>query len=94
MDNETLRVALNVIKYQISETFERAAKETGRELETSEALQMIELMGRLSNAQACLEFDAPTEDFLRALGQEEAWDASAFNRDEYTATQVFGPKLF
>lgn len=93
MDNETLRVALNVIKHQITEAFEGAAEKVGREMETAEALQMIELLGRLSNAQACLEFNASTEDFLLALGQAESWDAAAFNRDEYTATQVFGPKL-
>ena len=79
---------LNVIKYQMHQVVEDADDAT--------QLEMVELMGRLSNVQALLETgDAGYKpDMLAQLGQHEAWDAAFANRGAPDADAMFGPRCF
>lgn len=92
MNNENLRRCFNVVKYQIQKAFDEAADAAGREMTRSETMVMIELMGRLSNAQACLEAGLGTEEVLVQLGQLEAWDETFANRGAPDADVIWGPR--
>lgn len=92
MNNENLRQCLNVVKYQIQKAFDTAADAAGREMTYGETMVMVELMGRLSNAQACLEAGFDTQEVLVQLGQLEAWDETFANRGAPDADAVFGPR--
>ncbi len=84
---EELRQMLNVIKFQI---FQVERGDNVRDFD----LQMVELMGRLSNVQALLETenDAFKPDMMAALGQHEAWDEAFANRGAPAADAMFGTR--
>ena len=92
MDNETLRIALNVIKAQIVQTFEKAEEAADRQMTFKENALMVELLGRLSNAQEVLNVGWSDTNFLLALGQIKCWEETKEARGEEVATQVFGPR--
>lgn len=92
MNNLNLTRVLDCIKFQIVEAFNEAADIAGRELTDGEAIRMIELLGRLSNAQECLKMNLTSDKIFVELGQLEAWDKVFENRGADVADAMFGPR--